>query len=592
MVESRVKSARGPSGPQQQEGRETGTSLFYAAGAFLTLTALAYRLLFPSLGGGLLENGISHILFFAGFAAILASGARRGEPPFRVTLATGAFALYVLAAIIASKSSNNFRAAFEPGMMLVALWCLFAAANGRVLGHDDAPRAAGILVSLVAVVAAVGAYQRFYEFDAMLEELKTIQLPGYVAGIYIDAKSVEDFRTRIVSREVFATLLTSNVLAGLLALTMPVTLGLLAAIVKGSAGKSAKAAGAAVCAAFVAAQAALVYWTKSKGGLAAMGVGLLVFFLIALYRTVSRKKFAAIVSALVIAAVIVAFAAFPRAKQSYYEARTSMRVRLGYWSATWRMIKSEPLLGVGLGSFPEQYVTFKDMTEREVQNPHNAYLLVWAETGVFTLIFFVALWVLVFAGPRGTGGSARAPSRRLVIGAILAAAALYLLMQGPGAFSGRIPSATAYAAGAIVAAGAAAILWPALAGADVGLARAGLAGGIAGFLASSAVDVTFSDAPAAAAAVFAAAAYAPRGKAAALAVGNVQHAHPGRGCGARACRVRRRELRPRDPGAGGHGGRAALRHPGRPRARGEPRARRDGARSDKRPAGVPARLHL
>jgi tetratricopeptide (TPR) repeat protein len=144
---------------------------------------------------------------------------------------------------------------------------------------------------------------------------------------------------------------------------------------------------------------------------------------------------------------------------------------------------------------------------------------VWAETGLFTLLFFAAFWVLVFAGPRGTGGSARPPSRGIVTAAIVAAAALYLAMQPPGAFAGAFPSAAAYAAGALAAAAATAVLWPAISGADVGLVRAGLAGGLVGFLVSSAVDVTFSDAPAAAAAVFAAAAYAPRGKTAALASG-------------------------------------------------------------------------
>lgn len=105
--------------------------------------------------------------------------------------------------------------------------------------------------------------------------------------------------------------------------------------------------------------------------------------------------------------------------------------------------------------------------------------------------------------------------------AILAATAFYILVNpgeilSPPAEGATIPVAVPIVAGALAAAAVAVFFRPLVDGADLSMARAGLAAGVVGFIAASCLDVTFTDAGAAASAIFAAAALSPRGKFAAV----------------------------------------------------------------------------
>jgi len=72
--------------------------------------------------------------------------------------------------------------------------------------------------------------------------------------------------------------------------------------------------------------------------------------------------------------------------------------RFEYWQQTFLMIKAHPLMGQGIG-------TFMDRIHQQAPflipiYAHNCYLQIWAETGVFSLLTFVAflLMVLIRAG--------------------------------------------------------------------------------------------------------------------------------------------------------------------------------------------------
>jgi O-antigen ligase len=78
---------------------------------------------------------------------------------------------------------------------------------------------------------------------------------------------------------------------------------------------------------------------------------------------------------------------------------SSLGPRLVFWENTWQIIKQVPVLGVGTGDFPAEYETVR--AERtpahweDVNNPHNMYLMVWAQSGMIglsvVLAFFGAL---------------------------------------------------------------------------------------------------------------------------------------------------------------------------------------------------------
>lgn len=75
---------------------------------------------------------------------------------------------------------------------------------------------------------------------------------------------------------------------------------------------------------------------------------------------------------------------------------TSIGDRLNFYTTTTRVIREDPLFGVGLGGFPEAYRLQTEGTKIvPTQNPHNQYLLFWAQLGVVGLVaFLVLLWAL------------------------------------------------------------------------------------------------------------------------------------------------------------------------------------------------------
>ena len=74
--------------------------------------------------------------------------------------------------------------------------------------------------------------------------------------------------------------------------------------------------------------------------------------------------------------------------------------RLSAWQITWQAIKEKPWLGWG----PENsYIGFEKYYDPTLSNlqklwwdrPHNIFLEIWSNSGIFTLIFYIAFWVLL-----------------------------------------------------------------------------------------------------------------------------------------------------------------------------------------------------
>ncbi len=502
-------------------------SPFTTFAAFLILVGVSFRLALCSATTGFTGNGLADIVVFCGVLFYFLADLRAGSEPLRLNLPSAAFAFFLVAYLLAARRSYYGFPAVLPCMNLVALCCLFLAVSGRLLKQGDTPRAALFLMGLVIMAAAVGFFQYFYEFPRMLEKVRHLTPPftRNEIGINISAKQAADFLTRLESREVFATFFTSNVFAGFLALTLPVTISVGVAAVMGQAGSRRKIAFASFSGALAVVEAILVVLTKSKGGLAAAigGVGLFLIFLA--YRLVRRRTFLIVLFIVVTVAIGSVFAVLPHIEQFANEAKTSLGIRLGYWRATWRVIEEAPLSGVGPGNFASYYFKNLHIGEREVQDPHNVWLLVWTSGGVFALVFFVAFWILVFAGPKASGTSPPQSGRLLAAAALAGAGLLYVAMLGlegdlsPG---GDLPLAMTVLGGSLAGAAVVFLLWPAQGALDLAVVRAGLAGGIVGFLLSATVDVTFSDAGAATAVIFAAAALSPRRKCAVLKPGTFQ----------------------------------------------------------------------
>src|SRR5262249_17853681 len=73
----------------------------------------------------------------------------------------------------------------------------------------------------------------------------------------------------------------------------------------------------------------------------------------------------------------------------------SASIRLGYWTATWKMIRDQPRWGVGPGNFGRHYPSYMAQSDYEdIQNPHNFLLELWANCGFFAMLALVFVFVL------------------------------------------------------------------------------------------------------------------------------------------------------------------------------------------------------
>jgi len=80
---------------------------------------------------------------------------------------------------------------------------------------------------------------------------------------------------------------------------------------------------------------------------------------------------------------------------------TSIGPRMIFWGNTWQLIKKNPVFGVGTGDFPAEYEKVRQERTpdhwKNVNNPHNMYLMVWAQSGLLGLIAFLGLFAALLA---------------------------------------------------------------------------------------------------------------------------------------------------------------------------------------------------
>ena len=95
---------------------------------------------------------------------------------------------------------------------------------------------------------------------------------------------------------------------------------------------------------------------------------------------------------------------------------SSTAQRLGYWVGAIAIITEHPLTGTGLGGYQSAFrKANKVKTFTDNNNPHQQYLLMWAQLGVLGLGAFVALQVVLWrqaAGRIGRHSGARSDSLR------------------------------------------------------------------------------------------------------------------------------------------------------------------------------------
>ncbi len=116
-----------------------------------------------------------------------------------------------------------------------------------------------------------------------------------------------------------------------------------------------------------------------------------------------------------------------RASLSFSDIGTTDRWAM--WGAALGMIRDRPVLGHGVNTFMENYLTYWVGGERQPRYAHNCYLQVAAETGIVGLLLFLNLLYQLF---RGIVRAARGiqPDQRLVLTGVLAGLVAFAAQAG------------------------------------------------------------------------------------------------------------------------------------------------------------------
>ncbi len=264
-----------------------------------------------------------------------------------------------------------------------------------------------VLIASLLVVSLHGIHQRFIEIPNLRERLDT-EPEEVLKEIGLPWAPVSEVRGRIEGSRVFSTFTLPNSLAGFLAMMFPVELALFLGVLRGGKRRLGRVSFYLFV---IACTLMCVYLTRSKGGWLAFIVGVAVFVVWIFSDFLWRHRAA-------VAIVLIGFLALMVVAQLFQltpplrDYRDSFKVRYGYWRAGAKIIARGPVLGTGLGSWPDQYSIYKLAGDQETRRAHNDYVQLCVETGALGLVAYLWFWVGFFwrtGGVRGHSDFDRGP---------------------------------------------------------------------------------------------------------------------------------------------------------------------------------------
>ncbi len=326
---------------------------------------------------------------------------RRGKLALRFGWTDAALLLLVAWQVVAALAAT---AQASPRPAINMLWEWIGVGLSFVLVRQLFPtagRARALAASMLALgvaLSVIGLYEYYIgapQTRARYEQIKDDreQMLREVGHWYPPGSSErERFEDRLQSTEPTATFALANSLAGYLAPWLVVALAI-AALPRRDGRTSLRSW---LLVALVAAPMLFcLLLTKSRSAWLAVAGGLPIVWLVARReRRVLRPRLLLASAAMVV--LLAGLAAWSGAldREVIAEAGKSLGYRLQYWQATTRMIRDEPLLGVGPGQFQDAYTIYKlPAASEEVQDPHNFLLEIWATAGTPALLLLIAALV-------------------------------------------------------------------------------------------------------------------------------------------------------------------------------------------------------
>jgi hypothetical protein len=272
----------------------------------------------------------------------------------------------------------------------------------------------GLLAALLAtavMLSGYSAYQRYVEIPEQAKKSRAELQADMAAESFAHGRDThywDELEQRARAANVFATFAHPNSFAGFLVLLLPAAL-VYAVTLRRTGGWDALTVLAIFLAALIA---TALWWTHSRGALLAALIVAGAVILQALRRMLSLRRVQLAAGLLVpaIALAVLGYVGMHEKTVGKAAPGESASLRLGYWKATWKMIREQPLLGVGPGNFGRHYPAYMAPTDHEdIQNPHNLLLEMWAGCGFLGIVLLVLAFALCFRRVRSFLRAERVP---------------------------------------------------------------------------------------------------------------------------------------------------------------------------------------
>lgn len=134
--------------------------------------------------------------------------------------------------------------------------------------------------------------------------------------------------------------------------------------------------------------------TGSRGGWLAASISLSLFSIYSIGKGWLNKRVFVIIGLIGLLILLVFWE--PITNRILGDDAASAASRIPQYKIAWRIIQDHPIFGVGANNyyfFQQRYLAANPDTSVFRWAVHNKYLLVWAETGILSLIFFVAFLI-------------------------------------------------------------------------------------------------------------------------------------------------------------------------------------------------------
>jgi len=261
------------------------------------------------------------------------------------------------------------------GALLYCAYAMLCFLAGQTLLRSSQARKIAAIVAVYGIAIAIFALLQGVSPNGKLYWLRRPTMGGAIYGPYVN----------------------HNHYAGLMELLMPVALVLSLTRLSGERERIAAGLAAAI-------MAVTVFLSGSRGGMIAISIELVLFFLlflrqgVPLFRNKYGKWVAAGIAAFAFVLVIwlggreLTSRVSSIATETHTELSGGMRISID--RDTFRMFRNKPVLGWGLGTFPTVYPRFRSFyTNFFVNEAHNDYLQLLSEMGL--LGFGTMVWFLI-----------------------------------------------------------------------------------------------------------------------------------------------------------------------------------------------------